>query len=218
MRGDRSSRRESGVSDSPGATLPAVIENLAAELVAQRWSSIPDFLPPAEWRALAARARRAWEAGELRRAGVGQGADRSFRAEVRGDWIGWLDPAAGGPELVAYLARMEALRSELNRAAYLGLVDFETHFAVYPAGAGYARHADRFARDARRALSTVLYLNDDWSGDDAGALRIHLPGGKAVDVEPRGGTLAVFGSELEHEVLAARRERLSLAGWFRRRA
>jgi Rps23 Pro-64 3,4-dihydroxylase Tpa1-like proline 4-hydroxylase len=27
----------------------------------------------------------------------------------------------------------------------------------------------------------------------------------------------VFASELEHEVLPARRERFSLAGWFRRR-
>jgi SM-20-related protein len=148
---------------------------------------------------------------------VGQGAERALRPEVRGDWIGWLEPAAGEPELAAYLARMEALRLELNRTAYLGLFDFETHFAVYPAGAGYARHSDRFARDARRTLSTVLYLNADWTEGDGGALRIHLPDGKARDVEPRGGTLVVFASELEHEVLPARRERFSLAGWFRRR-
>ena len=94
---------------------------------------------------------------------------------------------------------------------------FEAHVAIYPPGTGYTRHADRFARDPRRALSTVLYLNEDWQPGDGGALRIHLGGGAWRDLEPRGGTLVIFASELEHEVLPARRERLSLAGWFKRR-
>jgi SM-20-related protein len=191
---------------------------LLADLAERRWSSLADFLGAAEWQRLAARARRAWRAGELRPAAVGQGADRAIRPEVRGDWIGWLDPSADAPETAAYLARMEALRLELNRAAYLGLFDFETHLAVYPPGAGYARHADRFARDERRVLSTVLYLNADWKPDDGGALRLYLGGGARADIEPRGGTLAIFASELEHEVLPAGRARFSLAGWFRKRS
>ena len=53
---------------------------------------------------------------------------------------------------------------------------------------------------------------------DGGALRLHLPDG-AVDVPPRGGTLVLFlSAEIEHEVLPTTRERLSIAGWFRRRA
>jgi hypothetical protein len=40
-----------------------------------------------------------------------------------------------------------------------------------------------------------------------------------VDDMARGGTLVVFLSDrFPHEVLPARRERLSLAGWFRRRS
>ena len=43
--------------------------------------------------------------------------------------------------------------------------------------------------------------------------------GRSFDVLPRGGTLVVFLSDrFPHEVLPARRERLSLAGWFRRRS
>ncbi len=42
--------------------------------------------------------------------------------------------------------------------------------------------------------------------------------GGARDVAPIGGRLVIFRSDqFEHEVLPARRERLSFTGWFRRR-
>ena len=64
----------------------------------------------------------------------------------------------------------------------------------------------------------MLYLNESWSAGDGGALRLHLPAGQQ-DVLPRAGTLVAFLSgRFEHEVLPARRERLSLTGWFTRRA
>ena len=62
-------------------------------------------------------------------------------------------------------------------------------------------------------LSWVTYLNDDWHAQDGGALRLHLDAG-AIDVAPCGGSIC-FLSELEHEVLTAQRERLSIAAWFR---
>jgi SM-20-related protein len=192
-------------------------EKIATDLAQRRWSLAPGFLADTHWLRLAERARRAWTEGELRPARVGQAASSALRPDVRSDWIGWLEPGVTRPELADYLARMEDLRLGLNRSAYLGLLDFETHLAVYPPGAAYSRHRDRFARDSRRALSTILYLNEDWKPDDGGALRLHLADG-AREIEPRGGALVIFASDLEHEVLPARRERLSLAGWFRRRA
>jgi SM-20-related protein len=106
----------------------------------------------------------------------------------------------------------------LNRELQLGLFDFECHFAIYPAGTRYGRHLDRFKSDARRALSCVLYLNPDWREADGGQLRLYLDESHSVDVMPRAGTLVTFLSQrFEHEVLPATRERLSLAGWFRRR-
>ena len=81
---------------------------------------------------------------------------------------------------------------------------------MYPPGAFYRRHLDRFASDDRRALSCVLYLNEAWRAEDGGALRLYLPG-RHRDVLPRAGTLVAFLSErFEHEVLPAQRERLSL--------
>ena len=76
----------------------------------------------------------------------------------------------------------------------------------------------RFRDDDARVLSSVTYLNADWGDRDGGALRLYLPRG-AHDIAPRGGSLVLFlSAEIEHEVLPATRERLSIAGWFRRRA
>jgi SM-20-related protein len=50
-------------------------------------------------------------------------------------------------------------------------------------------------------------------------LRIHNAHGGFVDVEPIAGRLICFLTPgREHEVLEARRERLSISGWFRGRA
>jgi SM-20-related protein len=85
---------------------------------------------------------------------------------------------------------------------------------VYPIGAGYARHRDRFRDDDARVLSLACYLNPHWDAEDGGALRLHLDAGP-VEILPQAGTGVCFLSELEHEVLPARRERHSIAAWFR---
>jgi SM-20-related protein len=168
--------------------------------------------------ALAAELRAAWKAGALRPAGVGTGAGHRLQGGVRGDHILWLEAPGATAAQQSCLQQFEALRLTLNRELQLGLLDFECHFAVYSPGAFYRRHLDRFATDDRRTLSCVLYLNEAWGAEDGGALRLYLPD-QHRDVLPRAGTLVAFLSErFEHEVLPAQRERLSLTGWFRRRA
>lgn len=113
---------------------------------------------------------------------------------------------------------MDGLRQAINQGLFLGLEDFECHFALYPPGAFYKRHLDRFRDDDRRMVSAVLYLNEGWQPEDGGQLRMFLDGDREHDVQPRAGTLVVFLSgDVPHEVLPAGRERLSLTGWFRRR-
>jgi SM-20-related protein len=174
------------------------------------------FLEPRLVRALAGEGLAAWRAGALRPAGTGAGA--RVRPERRGDSIRWVDPAAASPALAAYLARMETLRLALNRALFLGLFELEAHVALYPPGSFYERHLDRLQGDSSRVVSTVLYLNEAWSPEHGGCLRLWLDAGRHLDVLPAGGTLAAFLSErFEHEVLPATRRRLSLTGWFRAR-
>jgi SM-20-related protein len=140
------------------------------------------------------------------------------RSGIRGDHVLWIDESQAGPALKAVLEKLEALRLAVNQGLFLGLFDVELHFAVYPPGAGYQRHLDRFRDDDRRSLTVILYLNEDWQRDDGGLLRFWPAESGALDIVPTGGTLVTFLSDrFWHEVLPARRERLSLTGWFRRR-
>lgn len=176
----------------------------------------PEFVTADLVRVLAAGIAQRRASGDFRAAAVGAGARRAVRPEIRGDEIAWLLRPESDAELEV-LARLDRLRERLNRELTLGLEDFECHYAIYPAGAGYVRHLDRSPGGAERVVSAVLYLNERWQPGDGGELVIFAEDGATV-VPPRAGTLVLFLSErLEHEVRTARRMRLSLTGWFRRR-
>lgn len=195
------------------------IARASAAIVADGLAVVAGFASTALVGALASEARRRDAAMEYRAGGIGRGTRRVERSEVRGDRICWFDERALSPPERSLWDALEALRLELNRAALLGLFSLEAHYAIYPPGAFYRRHRDRFRDDDARAISWALYLNEAWTGADGGALRIHLPHGGIRDVLPAGGTLACFLAErFEHEVLPPARERLSVTGWFRRRS
>jgi SM-20-related protein len=194
---------------------PDIVDGLAK----QGWCVAAGFLSKDHTEALAVEAREAESKGMLQPAGVGAGASRIVRLDVRGDHIVWLEPPGATAAQRQCLQQFEQVRLALNRELQLGLFDFECHLALYPSGTFYRRHLDRFASDDRRTVSCVLYLNPSWTAEDGGALRLYLADGSHIDVSPRAGTLVTFlSARFEHEVLPARRERLSLAGWFRRRA
>jgi SM-20-related protein len=182
---------------------------------------VPGFLPAKAIMALAHEARLRDTAGEFHAAGVGRGAARVTRSDVRGDRTLWLDERVPAIAERAFWQTMRSLRVVLNRTLFMGLSEFECHYALYPPGAFYRRHRDQFrdsACSAARVVSCVLYLNDDWKTSDGGALRIYCDGA-VREVMPAGGTLVCFFSErFEHEVLPATRVRLSITGWFRRRS
>jgi SM-20-related protein len=203
----------------PDSTLPA---HVAVDLERRGYSIAADFLDSAAIAALAAECSTLHARNELRPAAIGRGGKRNVDAYVRGDSTHWFDPDRLTLAQALYWKHMDALRRSLNRQLLLGMEDLEAHYALYPPGARYARHRDCFRDDDARILSSVLYLNPDWHEADGGTLRIHvdppIPGAH-VDVIPRAGTLVLFlSADFEHEVLPASRERLSIAGWFRRSA
>jgi len=186
------------------------------DLAERGWSQQNLFLPDALTRALAAECRQRAAEGELAPAAVGRGPFSEIREGIRGDRIQWIEPGQA-QACDRYLGLMDSLREAMNRGLFLGLEDFESHFALYPPGAFYLKHVDRFRDDDRRMVSAVLYLNDDWLPEQGGQLRMYLDGAEH-DVLPSGGCLVVFLSgDIPHEVLPATRDRLSLTGWFRRR-
>ena len=182
---------------------------------------IDDFLPPKRMAELTAEARESWTSGDFQDAGIGQGGNFQHNATIRTDQIRWLNPAAATPAQGCFLATLEGLRLAINRALFLGLFEFEGHLALYPAGAYYRKHLDQFRDTDQRVVSLILYLNAAWSEADGGQLRLYTdPSDESRQelVLPIGGRLVCFLSDrFPHEVLPARRERLSLTGWFRRR-
>lgn len=200
-------------SNDLNARVACIIDDLAE----RGWSLQTHFIAPTLTLELAEECRKRAAAGLLVRAGVGRSALAVINEGLRGDHIQWLE-AGQNPACDQYLALMDGLRQALNQALYLGLEDFESHFALYPPGAYYKRHLDRFRDDDRRAVSVVFYLNEQWQAEQGGELRLHLADGSRHDVLPVAGSLLVFlSAEMPHEVLPATRERLSLTGWLRRR-
>lgn len=204
---------------------PCVADGIAkvvAAIADSRIAAVRDFLPPEALAALRTEALRRDAAGQLARAGIGRGGARTERADIRGDRILWLEAGFPAPCEMPWIAALEALAAALNRDLMLGLWSYEGHYALYPPGASYARHRDRFADDTaaggERIVSCILYLNPDWSAGDGGALRIHLDDGGHRDVFPEEGTLVAFlAAQFEHEVLPATRPRLAVSGWLRGR-
>ena len=204
--------------EAPGA---AAQERWAGDwlsaLAERGWAVREGVAAPALTEALAEEARRLHAAGELSRAGVGRDGDHMLDRSVRRDKTLWLDGSTLAQ--VQFLELMETIRSEINRSLYLGLFSYEAHFATYEPGAFYARHVDGFRGARNRVVSTVFYLNPDWREEEGGALAIYGSEEEeeaAAFVLPEAGRLAVFLSEdIPHEVLIARRNRYSIAGWFR---
>jgi SM-20-related protein len=197
---------------------PLSIKDIAAEIERAGYVIVQNFLGDSARSPLASECLDLQRGEQLQPAAIGRAHARRAGGEIRGDQTCWFEPSALTPAQTAYWQTMDALRIELNRALLLGLEELEAHYALYPAGARYARHRDRFRDDDARVLSSVLYLNRDWRDEDGGQLRLYVPQIPYVDVFPTAGTLVLFlSAEFDHEVLPAARERLSVAGWFRRR-
>ena len=211
----------------PGSPDPAPVASCAPErldllletLAQNGYARLPDFLPQDITAALLAELHTLYQAGKAHAAGIGPGKDYRVLPGVRNDRILWLDPANLPPAQAVYWQAMEDLRLRLNRRYYLGLTDFESHFALYPSGGHYERHLDVFRGKSRRRISCVFYLNFPWCSGDGGQLRLYLPGAEGetpLDILPQAGSLVVFDSQtMEHEVLPALRPRASLAAWLR---
>lgn len=149
----------------------------------------------------------------FKKAGIGK-QNKLIRENIRGDYIQWIDPMIAPACLQLYFTRLKRLIEYLNQTLFLSLKDAEVHRTLYPAGTRYQRHLDQFKTNDHRKLSIICYLNENWTEEHGGQLRMYLPQGPQ-DIFPMAGRLVCFRSDqVEHEVLPATRERLSLTGWI----
>ncbi|MEO8474838.1 MAG: 2OG-Fe(II) oxygenase [Chryseolinea sp.] len=150
----------------------------------------------------------------FKRAGIGKRQDLRINEAVRGDYIQWIDKNSAPDAVMVYVNKLYTLAQYLNQSLFLSIKDNEIHMTIYPAGAFYKRHMDQFKKDDHRKLSVICYLNKSWNDDDGGQLKMFTESG-SVEILPLQGRLVCFRSDhLEHEVLPATRDRLSLTGWM----
>ncbi|MEQ8684946.1 MAG: 2OG-Fe(II) oxygenase [Imperialibacter sp.] len=192
---------------------------LADDLSENGYGIIESFLSDEEVKDILSVLDHYQEAGDLKRAGIGQAENHQVDRSQRGDLIRWIEPEKAKDPTQVYLDRMRELMRFINRTCFLSLKDFEFHYTLYPVGTFYKRHLDQFKQDDHRKLSVICYLNFDWSEADGGQLRMYKPVGadeQAIDVLPVAGRMVCFRSDLlEHEVLPTAKERKSLTGWLR---
>ena len=202
----------------PGDGLGGVRQRIVDGLAGPGFAVVPGYFSPVVVRALRREAVLREARGEFRIAAVGRDENHVHNQLVRRDHTLWLERDSLAQ--CRLLDELEQLRLTINRDLFLGLFDLEAHFAVYHPGAFYRRHLDAFRGNNARVVSVVVYLNEHWQPADGGCLRIWPePDARraCLDVAPRAGTLVCFLSErIPHEVLAAARQRFSIAGWFRR--
>lgn len=191
-------------------------DRIVDALAGPGWLAVENFFAPDLTEALIDDLSHARARVGLKAASVGRGGHQP-QPDIRTDDTLWLDGTT--PAQREYLAVMENLRLSLNRALYLGLFDYESHYAVYAPGGFYRKHRDSLHGARNRIVSCVTYLTPGWADADQGELVLYDPDDEDREMArilPRDGTLALFMSEsVPHEVLPPQRERCSIAGWFR---
>ena len=157
---------------------------------------------------------------DFRGMGVGRAGQLHIDQDYRSDTSLWLDGKHTAEQ--DYLQWMEQLRLTINQDLFLGLFDYDAHFAHYAPQSFYKRHTDAFQGLSNRKLTTVYYLNPDWLTSDGGELVMYADENSSnafQTITPQMNRLVVFLSEsFPHEVLPAHKDRYSIAGWFKLKA
>lgn len=134
-------------------------------------------------------------------------------SKIRSDHILWINHQL--PIAHQHILTLEQFSQQLNRAFFLGIKDVEAHFACYNAGEFYALHRDNPQQKNDRVISVVFYLHPDWQDDWGGELRLQDKHGNWHIIAPKTNRIALFQSDLLHEVLLAKQQRLSITAWLR---
>jgi SM-20-related protein len=192
----------------------AMLDVIADALVDKGYILLSDIIPDYVSLALLEK-MQAEQNIEFKKAAIGRGIEQQINTEVRCDKISWLDNQDHIDR--EYILVMNQLKDGLNRRLFMGLFDFESHYAVYEPGAFYKKHLDSLHGSQNRILSTVFFLNPDWQENDGGELILYDESDLPLEVvNPNIGTLVLFLSErFPHEVRPTMKTRNSIAGWFR---
>lgn len=134
-------------------------------------------------------------------------------SNIRSDHILWINENLDIAQ--QHVDTLKQFSQLLNRYFYLGIKDVEAHFACYNAGEFYALHRDNPQNKNGRMISTVYYLHEEWQDDWGGELHLQDKNNLWHTLKPKPNRIAMFQSDLLHEVLEAKQQRLSITAWLR---
>ena len=146
---------------------------------------------------------------EFRAAGVQNG----VISHIRSDHILWIDEQL--PIAQQHIQNLQHLAQVVNQAFFLGIKEVEAHFACYRAGEFYKLHRDNPQQKNNRILSTVFYLHESWQENLGGELHLQDKNDQWHTIQPLPNRLVIFQSDLLHEVLLSKQQRLSITAWLR---
>jgi SM-20-related protein len=136
---------------------------------------------------------------------------------IRNDLIHWVKEDSSIPSEKMFNDQINLMMYQIKDYFRIGLRHFEAHYAIYPQGHFYLRHSDQKKEGNKRQFSFVYYLNQEWKPEYGGEL-VGYQGDtleRKFGVFPYGGTLALFKSDIEHEVCKSNSARFSITGWMR---
>lgn len=197
-------------------------EKIISGLLEEQYYIAEDFFDMEEVRQMRTILLEKYEEDNFKKAAIGNKLNETIEKTVRGDFILWLNEKDAGVAEKIFFSKINSLVEYLNRTCFLGILQKEFHYAVYPKGTFYKRHLDTFQNDDRRRLSLVCYLNDEnWKPENGGELVIYKnENGIEVpkSIYPLPGRVVIFESQiLEHEVKPVNTTRLSITGWLKTR-
>ncbi|WP_454786116.1 2OG-Fe(II) oxygenase [Legionella sp. WA2024007413] len=191
-------------------------EQLINDLCKQGFCIIDGFLEQTQCQSLRTTAQKLYEQGLFRGAKIGLKLGSHKNESVRTDEILWLEENETDPAIQFFLKRMKQLAQILNQSLFLGIHEFETHFAAYQPGTYYKKHVDQFAAQKTRKISCVYYLNPHWTPDFGGELKLYNTEDQLIqNVLPLENRFICFNSELPHEVCVTHQPRYSITGWMK---
>jgi SM-20-related protein len=194
------------------------ISQIMTDLCESGYSVFDNALSPDDIEQLCLYAEVSLEVGNFRAAAIGKDHNKSTHPEIRGDFSLWIENYNEVPSLKQFHDLVLRIMACAKKELFIPAKRFESHFAVYPVGAGYLPHYDQHQGANTRQLSIVLYLSDLNPGD-GGELKLHntlTTSSANIIVTPERGKLVIFVSEkILHEVLPTKKKRWSLTGWIR---
>jgi SM-20-related protein len=197
-------------------------ERIISDILKQKYCIVEDFFSDADVKELRKSLLNKYAKDAFKKAAIGNRINETIIKSIRGDVILWIDENKVDSAEKLFFDKINNMVDYLNRTCFLGILQKEFHYALYPEGTYYKRHLDTFQNDDRRKLSIVCYLNEDgWLPENGGELVLYFnENGQETEkvIYPFPGRVVIFESqELEHEVRPVITERMSITGWLKTR-